>query len=80
MIDEAKQKTTKQSRKEDRRVCIKMKSLFWPAASPGSILSLDYREAFVATNSTHVRTCRNSLDLIPPRISQDMKQFEIESF
>lgn len=31
----------------------------------GSILSLDYREASVATNSTQVRTCRN--DLIPPR-------------
>lgn len=34
----------------------------------GSILSLDYKETFVATNSTQVRTCRDLLDLIPPRI------------
>lgn len=33
----------------------------------GSILSLDYRETFVATNSTQVRTRSDLLDLIPPR-------------
>lgn len=47
-----KQKTDekKQEGKEDiyLYVCIKMYGLFWPTASPGSILSLDYREAFVA--------------------------------
>lgn len=85
MIDETKQEDNKNeiklSRKEDVHVCI----IFVLADSQsGSILSLDYREVFVATNSTRVRTCRNLLDLIPFRtlcwISQDMKQFEIESF
>lgn len=61
-------------------MCNKKYSLFWLTASPGSILSLDYREAFVATNSAHVRTCRDLLDLIPPGILQDMKQSEIDSF
>lgn len=51
--------------KEDRRTRTEMHSLFW--LDPASILSLDYREAFVATNSTHVRTRRNLLDLIPRR-------------
>lgn len=36
----------------------------------GSILSLDYREAFVAANSARVGTCRNLLDLIPPQESR----------
>lgn len=61
-------------------MCATKSSLFWLTASPGSILSLDYREAFVATNSTHVRTCGDLLDLIPPGILQDMKQSEIDSF
>lgn len=43
----------------------------------GSILGLDYWKAFVATNSTQVRTCSNLLDFIPSRkhdrISQEMK-------
>lgn len=44
----------------------------------GSILSLDDREAFVAAASTHVGTRTNWLDLVHPRISQDVKKSETE--
>lgn len=72
-----KQETTEH---KGRRTCLHQNVRFVLAdGQPGSILRLDYREAFVAANSTQVRTCRNLLDLIPPgklsQSSQDMKQF-----
>lgn len=72
-------------KQKGRRTCMYQNVRFVLADSqPGSILRLDYREAFVAANSTQVRARRNVLDLIPPgklsQSSQDMKQFEIRVF
>lgn len=44
--------------------------LYFGRQPTGSILCLDYKEAFVATSSIQVRTCRELLDLIPPTKSQ----------
>lgn len=71
MKQNRRQKESKTNEQEGKCTCMHQNVRFVLADSQlGSILSLDYGEAFVSTNSAQVGTCRNLLDLIPPRKSR----------
>lgn len=67
--------------RREKRTCVHQNVQFVLADSqPRLHFESRLEGSFVTTNSTQVRTCRNRHDFIPPRISQDGKQFQIKSF